>query len=250
MVALFNVPGGLALELSADVSPEIRAQLAGRDHLNVLGLAEDQVEALHPELYVYRQSAQARGIMLESLTLGKDAQGFLKRVFDRKSTVYLLSWAWHISEIDPIVMNPPAGTPPVVLKLRSKETSRFLGDGLLIFPPRKILGGIGLTVQIWESHKATRDFGETLAEIDRTMQTSRLYDGLAVAAMVATAQPALASFSAAAQALMGAISHILRTRGDEPLDVFSGFYGADSPWNRQERFAGHGVEIALNLTSV
>src|SRR5215469_4896525 len=213
-MSLFNVPGALALQLSADVGPEVKEQLAGRETLSVLGQTEEEFKDLHPEYYVYDESLEARGIMLQRLTLKEDAQGFFKRMFHRESTIYVLSWAYHLAD-DPIITNPRQDTPPVTLRLRATQTSRFLGNGLLIFPARKIRGGIGLNVQVWESHQGSREFGKTLEEINKALKTSKLYDLLAVAAAAATAQPELiAAVPPAADALMGTVSAILRTRGD------------------------------------
>ncbi len=249
MAALFNVPGAFALELSQELPSEIAEQLAGREMISVLGgTTEEEVKSLKPEFYVYKESANPRSVMLEALTLKPEAQGLFKKLFRLESTLYVLSWAYHIAT-DPVVMNPHAGTPPVTLRLRAKQTRRFLGEGLLVFPPRPVRGGIGVIVQLWESHAGMRDFGTTLAEIDKALGTSHLYDLLGVAAATATAQPELiVAAPKAAEALMGTVSAILRSRGDSSLDVFAGFYGADVPWNRKDLYTGSGVEIRLGLT--
>ena len=57
----------------------------------------------------------------------------------------------------------------------------------------------------------------------------------------------VAALPVAADALMKAVSEILRKRGDGMLDLFAGFYGTDSPWGRGDSYSGHGVEITLSL---
>jgi hypothetical protein len=105
-----------------------------------------------------------------------------------------------------------------------------------------------VNVQLWESHDAKRDFGETLAEIDQALKASELYELLAVAAAAPTGQPELIqAFPPVADTLTGVVSSILRKRGDSSLDVFAGFYGSEYEWNCKESFAGRGVEITLNL---
>jgi hypothetical protein len=48
-----------------------------------------------------------------------------------------------------------------------------------------------VNVHLWESHEATRDFGETLTEIDQALKASALYQLLALAAAAATGRPGL-----------------------------------------------------------
>ncbi|MCU1657820.1 MAG: hypothetical protein JWO57_2476 [Pseudonocardiales bacterium] len=246
MVALFNVSTGVTLEASATLSAEVRKQLAGHETLSVLGKHDAPAE---PENYVYQESAGPRGTMLESLTLRKEAQSLMKRLFSSRSRIYVLSWAWHIDKNDPIMMVPQPGTKEIMFKLRADESRRFLGDGLPIFPPRPVRGGIGLNVQVWESKQKVRERGETLIDINRAIKTSNLYDALAVAAAAATATPAMLAFGPLAASLVDSVGAILRGRGDEYLDVFAGFYGTNYSWGQQEKFTGTGVEVALNLTS-
>ena len=248
-MSLFNVNGGLELAVAPNAPAAVLEQLAGATTLTVLGPDRIGPEPLPPGGFVYPESTENRGITLETLRLKPDAQSFFKKLFHRDSTIYVLTWAYHIAA-EPVSTNPHEGVPPVTLQLTANELERFLGDGLLVFPPHKVLGGIGVNIQVWESHKEERDFGEVLSKVNDALKTSKLYDLLAVAAAAATAQPELvAILPSAADALMATVSTILKSAGDSSLDVFSGFYGVNYPWGNTEHFDGHGVEVELNLLS-
>lgn len=246
-MALFNDPGGIAFELKPDLDTATKEMFQGRETISILS-GDERGKLPQEDAYVLASSLEPRGLFIKSLTLNANAQGFFKRLFHAETTIYLLSWAWHIAA-DPIVLNPPVGTSPVTLRLRADETERFLGDGTAVFaPPQVVRGGFGVNIQLWQSRQDDRNLGETIRLVQAELQTSKLWSGAGAAAVTLMGHPELVALLPLADALAGAVSAVLKSRGDAVLDTFAGYYTSTGPWGRDEVHEGSGVSLTLGLS--
>ena len=115
------------------------------------------------------------------------------------------------------------------------------------FPRGTVTAGLTFRIQLWESKKSQRDFGQTMKAVSAAVTDSDLTRLLAPLAM-ATGAPgtAITAIAAAGVTLAGLIGRILENRGDDYADFFEGYYSASELWRKgQERNRGQHSEIVL-----
>lgn len=192
------------------------------------------------------QSAQPRGLALSQLTLNRGFQSFLARLFRRTSKVYFLSWAWDLSG-NPPFLYPGTVAPPSLIPLRDAQTREFIGQGALLFPARTVTAGLAFRMQLWESKKGVRDFGQTMEEVSEAVTNSELSHLIAgLAALTGVPGVTMTAIAAAGGELGKLIGSILANRGDDHADFFEGYFSASEDWPQgEERHRGYASEIVL-----
>jgi hypothetical protein len=202
--------------------------------------------------YDFVQSKDRRGFAMQSIRLEKDIRGWAGRVFNRTTNVYFLSWAWDMSG-EPIAIYPgqlvPSGDCLIPIRAGERRERKFLGRGPALFMPRRISAGIELRIQIWESKKGTRQFGETMVKVNKAINGSGLSTTLATLGALSTgvAGLTLGAIGGAAVEVVGLVGGILKDRGDNYLDYYSGMYPADEQWRRgEETHQTNVTSITLN----
>lgn len=196
----------------------------------------------------FRVSKDHRGLALQSLQLKKEFQTFLARLFNKKSKIYFLAWAWDMASLShyPGMNADPSSC---LIPLKAGELREFIGAGAVLFPPRPISAGLALRVQIWESHQKLRDFGKVMSKIASAIDGSDLSTiliGLAAAPATGGASAAISLMAPAAQKLAQAVGDILKESADDVVDYFEGYFPAAEPWpTGSERHNGQGTTIVL-----
>jgi hypothetical protein len=222
---------------------------APQERIYILG---DSPKTTPAKKYDFVQSRDRRGFALQRITLEKDIRGWAGRLFKRTTNVYFLSWAWDMSG-EPIAIYPGelvrSGDCLIPMRAGQKREKKFLGRGPALFMPRRVSAGIELRIQIWESKKGTRNFGETMVKVKKAINGSGLSTTLATLGAVTTgvAGLTLGAIGGAAVELVGLVGGILKDRGDNYLDYYSGLYPADETWRRgEETHQTNVTSITLN----
>jgi hypothetical protein len=202
--------------------------------------------------FEYAISREPRGLALHSLRLEKGAVKFFKKLFMRDSHIYFVAWGWDMSGI-PAYTYPDAGASAdaALIPMKGGELREFLGSGALLFPPRTITSGVQVRMQIWESNKGVRTFGNAMTAVTQAVADSDLNAILNMASLAGGhVGVTIAAAKEGALILSKSIGTILKSYGDDVLDFYEGNYNASDAWRPgREAHAGHGTKIVLSRLS-
>jgi len=190
------------------------------------------------------------GLYLKSLTLHASFEGFIVNLFNPDNEIYFTSIAWDYSGNSPFVY-PPKGMKgsDFSIPMKAKTTRQFIGDGVMIWPAKTVVGGLNVAILIYECDDDVRATGEKLVGIHDTVGSSKLTSLIAAI----SANPTLATGIAIGEAvneLMSVIGNIMKRDGDDYVDFFEGSYGTDKPQSaRVEKYDHPGLAaIELDFT--
>lgn len=197
----------------------------------------------------YSVSSGPRGMALANLRLEKQALKFFTRLFERRCNIYFLAWAWDLSG-EPIYSYPGSsvGVGYALIPMKGNELREFLGAGVLLFPSRPVTSGLQLRIQVWQSRKGVRTFGAAMAAVGQAIAESELNAVLNAGSLVAGhVGVTIAAAKEGALLLTRSIGTILKSYGDDVLDLYEGNYPANATWKPgHESHAGYGTKIVLS----
>ncbi|MGC1851786.1 MAG: hypothetical protein WA687_05035 [Solirubrobacterales bacterium] len=203
----------------------------------------------------FAKSPQPRGLALKRLHMGPGFQSFVKRLFHMSSKVYFLAWGWDLSGEkvqgdSPVFLYPGTVSPDdsTLIPMKGDQEREFLGEGVLLYPARRITAGLSLRLQIWESQSDMRRFGDTLQKVSDSIGKSELNNVLAgIAALAGVTTATLALAEKAGLELASVIGGILKTTSDDYVDYYEGYFPASTAWEPKEQsWAGADSEIVLS----
>jgi hypothetical protein len=216
------------------------------DDALTVGRAEDLVERQRavgapPTVPI---SAIPRGLALKSLKVtGK--WDWLWKLLNRSQQIYFVSVAMDLSGQEPTVL-PPAQVPAdSVYKVRHGEAIEFtLGDGVPLFPPRVITGGLMVYLIVSEADKGIRHVGETMTKIHQDLKDVSLAEKL-VKLVSAPAATIVDEAILIGSAMVQPVATALENNSDDAVGVFSGYYPAKGPWVKKLASTRNGTSIIL-----
>ncbi|MGC8774223.1 MAG: hypothetical protein ACP5R6_03025 [Chlorobaculum sp.] len=200
-----------------------------------------------PDSFEYAQSAEARGLSLKSLKLTEGFNGFLGNVFSSKNNVYFIAWAWDLSG-QPISQYPGDNfdVKSVIIPLKVGKLREFIGEGINLFPKRKITGGIAIRIQLWESDEDTRKLGKVMADTSDAIKKSTLSSLISAIALTGLSGATITLIKDASLELAKVIGTVLESNGDDYVDFFEGYYPSDGKWETgSETYKGNSSVITL-----
>jgi len=122
----------------------------------------------------------------------------------------------------------------VLIPVKAGQIREFAGMGLPLFPPRIVHGGIHFRIQLWESDKDKRDFGETLGKVVDTIKESEVNKLLKGISLVTGISGATATLAVEAATQLGSlVSKVLKENSDDYVDFFEGTYPSGLEWNTE-----------------
>ena len=203
---------------------------------------------IEPESFELITSQESRGLTLKSIFLTEGFEGMLGNLFHSTNEVYFIAWAWDLSG-KPIVQYPGAGVKPenVLIRLKAGRLREFIGEGINLFPKRKVKGGLAIRIQLWESDQNVRNFGKTLEETATTIQNSQLSNLLSlISAASGVSGATITLIEQASIELAKLIGTVLQANGDDYVDFFEGYYASDDNWKKEEEeYEGNSSKITL-----
>lgn len=215
--------------------------------MNKISEIREVTRAVEPTAFEFATSAEERGLGIKSLMLEKDFDGILGGLFDARNEIYFTAWAWDLSGA-PIYQYPgkDVSEEDVIIPMKSGILREFIGEGINLFPKRLIKGGMGVRIQIWESDKGTRDFGEVLGQVADSIKKSEMNNLLSLIALTGAPAATISTIAKASIELAGIISTILKANSNDYVDFFEGYYSADQQWNTGlDSYDGHASVISL-----
>jgi hypothetical protein len=243
------ITSGSLAEFSVEPTKEAHKSVAAADQVDNFGVLAEVAREAPADVFRFAISPEARGLAVARLRLDKDFQSFLARLFHKTSDVYFLAWCWDLSGI-PTSMYPGAAADAssALIPMRGGEVREFIGAGAALFPARPVTAGLAARIQIWESARGTRDFGQTLSTVADTIQKSKLNSLLTlIATATGVASATVALVEQAALELAKVIGGVLQASSDDYVDFYEGYFPAAAPWTDGETaYQGRASEIVLN----
>lgn len=235
-----------AREVSGGGGPATSADAL--ESFSTIGEMQEVAREAQPVKVRFPESEGDRGLAIDSFTLERGFEGFLGEVFGTRNEVFMVSWAWDFSGASPVVEPDPAEAAKYVHRLQAGERIEYAGDGRLLFPPRKVTGGMAVRIQICESDEGTRKAGETLELVRKAVEDSKLTSVLSLAALAGGPTTAtLGLVKDAANELSQVIAAILKANNDDMVDLYEGYWRATGAWEPgREDVRGTASHLAFN----
>lgn len=194
-------------------------------------------------------SPQKWALYMKKLTLTKNFEGWLARVFDQTNEIYFTVVAWDYSGNPPQFYPMHVEDPSRLLhKLKPQGVVEFMGDGVCLWPSSTVVGALNLLIVVYECDRDIQKLGQTLTNLHEKVKGSSLMD--LIAGM--SKNPTLALgvvITQIVEELSNLMGGVLQENGDDSVDVFSGSYAVEKDWeSRLEKHVGTGVEIQLEFS--
>jgi hypothetical protein len=194
------------------------------------------------------ETKQPVTLSLKSLTLKSsfDWSLFGKAV----NEVYLLAVLWDLSGQPPQVWPVANATAvPGQYQMQEGDVWQFLGDGLLLWPPRTVVGNLYVRLVLMESDADIRNIGLQVSKFNDAISASALPAALAALVAGIASAGVLTAVAQATSALAGVIAKTLSENGDDQVALFEGSYAVSSlDASRTESYDQRGAAIDLHLT--
>jgi len=178
------------------------------------------------------------------------SQSFDFSLFGRAvNELYFSAFCWDLSGEPPFIYPPPGvNVGKLTLNMEERQRREFIGDGVLIWPPRKVVGGLYVRLILMENDDDVRDIGKRMESIRKAIQQSALSNALGVLVGGALSAGQLAAVGAAADVIVGVVAELLQGDGDDLVAVFEGTYGADRALvPRTESYDQQGASVVFEL---
>jgi hypothetical protein len=243
------ITSGSLAQFSVEPTTAAYASVAAADQVDNFGVLAEVSREVPADTFRFAVSSESRGLGVAKLTLDKDFQSFLARLFHKTSDVYFLAWCWDLSGTPTSIYPGTAADPSsALIPMRGGEAREFIGAGAVLFPARPVTAGLAVRIQIWESAKGTRDFGQTLSTVADTIQKSKLNSMLTlIATATGVASATVALVEQAALELAKAIGSVLQASSDDYVDFYEGYFPASASWTDGDApYQGRASEIVLN----
>ena len=207
------------------------------------------------------RSREAWALYLKRLTLYKGFEGFLSGLFNKTNEIYFVAFAWDYSGRKPKVFPYTTLEPSeYVLKMKKGQSREFVGDGVALWPARRVSGALNVLIMVYESDREIQRSGEVIQTIHETVDKSTLTELVSAIA----ANPAMAT----ARAISGAIKDLVETVGKvmkknsaqefatkftallDVVELFEGSYGTHlAQSTRREHYETDAAGVILDLTA-
>lgn len=202
-----------------------------------------------PDLFELTTSTDQRGVAIKSIKLTEGFEGFIQKYLNPTNEIYFVAWAWDLSG-QPVNLYPGQSfsSQDVIIPIKVGSVREFIGQGIELFPKRRIRGGIAIRIQLWESDQNVRNFGKAMTETADAIKKSDLSNLLALlSTATGITGVTLNLIKEASIELAKVIGLILQTNGDDYVDFFEGYYASDQIWTTaDETYEGNSSVLTLS----
>lgn len=188
-------------------------------------------------------------LYLKRLTLHRGFEGFLSGLFNKSNEIYFVAFAWDYSGRRPKVFPYTTLDPSeYVLRMKKGQTRDFMGDGVALWPARRVSGALNVIIMVYESDREIQRSGEVIETIHTAVDKSTLTNLITAIA----ANPAIATaraISAAAKDLIDSVGKIMKKNKNDVVELFEGSYGTHlAQASRLERYHTDAAGVEVDLT--
>lgn len=227
------------MSLDFDKAITYRAESDLVESSTIRGLTGEKSIASFPS------SEKARGLAITSLQV-TSAWDALYKLLGKKHQIYFLTIAFDLSGEDFVIL-PPAEVPAsAVYKVKAGETLTFtLGDGVPLFYPRVIMGGLIAYIIVVEADNKQK-IGKVMKEVHKDLKEDGSLVDKVKQLITNPSATIVDEVLTIATAAMQPIATILENNGDDYIALFSGVYSAtDESWEGKLTQSQNGATIVL-----
>ncbi|MCA9923782.1 MAG: hypothetical protein KC421_15500 [Anaerolineales bacterium] len=190
-------------------------------------------------------SGKKRGLAIKSLQV-TSAWDTLWKLIGKRHQIYFLTIAFDLSEEDFTILPPTEVPASAVYNVKAGEALSFtLGDGVPLFYPRIIEGGLIVYIIVVEADESTRHIGKVMKEVHEDLKKK---DSLVDKVKQLITNPSATIVDevlAVATGAMQPIATILESNNDDHLALFTGIYSATDSWAGKLSQTQNGTTIVL-----
>ncbi len=124
---------------------------------------------------ILNESGDRRSLYLSELTLHPNAAGFFNQFRGRFENVHYITLSWDYSALSPTgypYLNFKCNKLP--LEIMAAETHHFTGDGMTIFPEKKVVDSLNACLFFFKNRKVENTVDDILEHVERIVNNSHL----------------------------------------------------------------------------
>ncbi len=206
----------------------------------IKGLAGDKTVVTVPA------SEKKRGLAIESLQV-TNAWDTLWNLIGKRHQIYFLTIAFDLSGKDFTILPPAVVPDSAVYKVKAGETMSFtLGDGVPVFYPQTIKGGLIVYILVVEAKRSTRHIGNVMKEVHNDLKADNSLVEKVKQLVTNPSATIVDQVLTVATAAMQPIATILENNNDDHLALFHGIYSATDSWVGKLTQIQNGTTIVLS----
>ena len=195
--------------------------------LNSVSIKELSPDLVIPDIGIMK-SKYAWSLYLKSITLFESFEGLLNCI-NPNNEIYFTAIAWDYSGKNPYIF-PPTGVDlsSTAVKMKNKQKREFVGNGIQLWPSQSVEGSLNVVIIVHECDKDFNNLGQRLDDIHQAIENSTF----AKLIKSISANPIFSQVGAvtlAVNEVIGIIGKILKTNGDDYVDLFEGSFGTERP---------------------
>lgn len=219
--------------------------------LNTFTIKELSFDIQIPKLEL-KKTTEKWGVYLKSISLFESFEGLLN-CFKPNNEIYFTSIVWDYSGNHPIVY-PPSEIDKSTLLIKMKENSKreFIGNGIQLWPSQIVVGALNIIILVFECDKNISKLGERFSEISDAVKRSSLAD-LIKSIGINPLAAQVGAVSTVVNEMIGAIGKVIRSNGDDYVDLFEGSYSTErvqTPGIREYNHESAGIELEFYIDDI
>lgn len=174
------------------------------------------------------ESRERWGLLLKKIALHSEPKSVWERFFRTGRNIYYTSIAWDYSGNAPVVYpSKDTSSSNFWIEMKKRNFYEFIGDGVVLWPPKIVVGALGLVIFLYDNDQKIRDIGEVLEEIDDSIQ--REIPNLIAMAPSSPAFVAGTAISSVMVGVMDLFGKAMKHNKNDYVDFFQGGYLAGKP---------------------
>lgn len=245
-----GVRAALAATVKATRKSGSGSRIPTRPQVLSLRAAEDLRAEIDVKGMELVRSKEAWALYMKRLTLRRGFDGFLSGLFNKTNEIFFVAFAWDYSGRKPKVFPYTTLEPSeYVLKMKKGQSREFVGDGIALWPARRVSGALNVIIMVYESDREVQRSGEVIQTIHETVDKSTLTDLVSAIA----ANPAIATaraISGAVKDLVETVGKIMKKNKNDVVELFEGSYGTHLVQaSRREEYQTDAAGVILDLTA-
>lgn len=219
--------------------------------LNSYTIKELSIDIQIPKIEL-KKTTEEWGLYLRSISLFESFEGLLN-IFKQNNEIYFTSIAWDYSGNNAIIY-PPSGIDlsTLLIKMKKGNKRKFIGNGIQLWPSQTVVGALNIIILVFECDKNAAKLGERFSEISDAIRKCPLSD-LIKSIGINPLAAQVGAISTAVSEMVGVIGKIIRSNGDDYVDLFEGSYSTERAQTSKVRKYNHesaGIELEFYVNNI
>lgn len=178
-----------------------------------------------------KKSSGSWALFLSEITLHPNAGSFINQFIGRAEHVHYVSLCWDLSGASPTIyphLNFKNNKLPI--ELRAAETHQFKGEGLNLFPDKKVVDSLNMALFIFKNKKTDQSIDAIFDTLERLVNNSQLRQELSKITFDQS-EPDVSKIKALAELLYLDIEEVLSNKKLKHLGSIQHRFEVDDEWD-------------------